>query len=42
MLGILLAICASGLTAALLCYSYKALRGLQPDALLTPEYQVRP
>jgi hypothetical protein len=36
------AIVASGLTAALLCYSYKALRGLQPDALLTPEYQVRP
>jgi hypothetical protein len=36
------AIVASGLTAALLCYSYKALRGLKPDALLTPEYQVRP
>jgi hypothetical protein len=36
------AIAASGLTAALLCYSYKALRGLKPDALLTPEYQVRP
>jgi hypothetical protein len=36
------AILAAGLTAALLCYSYKALRGLQPDALLTPEYQVRP
>lgn len=36
------AIVASGVTAALLCYSYKALRGLKPDALLTPEYQVRP
>ena len=36
------AILASGLTAALLSYAYKALRGLRPDDLLTPEYQVRP
>jgi hypothetical protein len=36
------AVLASGLTAALLSYSYKALRGLKPDDLLTPEYQVRP
>jgi hypothetical protein len=36
------AVLASGLGVALLCYSYKALRGLHPDALLTPEYQVRP
>ena len=37
-----IAVIASGLTVALLCYSYKALRGLRPDELLTPEYQVRP
>jgi hypothetical protein len=36
------AILASGVTAALLSYSYKALRGLKPDDLLTPEYQVHP
>ena len=36
------AVLASGLGVALLCYSYKALRGLHADALLTPEYQVRP
>jgi hypothetical protein len=36
------AILASGLTAALVSYSYKALRGLKPDDLLTPEYQVHP
>ena len=35
------AVLASGLGVALLCYSYKALRGLGADALLTPEYQVR-
>ena len=37
-----IAVIASGLGVALLCYSYKALRGLKPDDLLTPEYQVRP
>jgi hypothetical protein len=36
------AILASGMTAALLSFSYKALRGMKPDDLLTPEYQVRP
>jgi hypothetical protein len=37
-----IAVIASGLGVALLCYSYKALRGLRPSDLLTPEYQVRP
>ena len=36
------AVLASGLGVALLCYSYKSLRGLHADALLTPEYPVRP
>jgi hypothetical protein len=36
------AVATAGLTSALLCFSYKALRGLKPDDLLTPEYQVRP
>ena len=37
-----IAVIASGLGVALLCFSYKALRGLKPGDLLTPEYQVRP